>query len=95
MKHIPIRTCIATRQKYPKYELIRITCDKDGHLFLDKKQNLPGRGCYIFPNLENVNIIIKKHGRLLSKALRKNFSDIELKKLEQELIAYINENYTH
>ncbi|MCX8035133.1 MAG: YlxR family protein [Candidatus Dojkabacteria bacterium] len=95
MEHIPIRTCIATRKKYPKYELIRIACDKNGNLSLDKKQNLPGRGCYIFPDLESINIIMKKHGRLLSKSLRKNFSDIELKKLELELVAYINENHTH
>ncbi|WP_457570515.1 YlxR family protein [Desulfovulcanus sp.] len=47
-KHIPIRTCVICRQKYPKQELVRFTCPETGtELQIDPIGKNPGRGFYV------------------------------------------------
>ncbi len=46
-KHVPMRTCIACRQKRPKRELVRIVRTPEGSLELDPKGKRSGRGAYL------------------------------------------------
>ena len=47
MKKIPIRTCVVSRESYPKSELIRIVKNKEGKVFIDSSGKANGRGAYI------------------------------------------------
>ena len=48
-KHVPLRTCIACRQKRPKRELIRVVRTSAGALEVDPKGKRAGRGAYLCP----------------------------------------------
>jgi uncharacterized protein len=46
-KHIPLRTCIACREKKSKRELLRIVRTTEGAIQVDDTGKLNGRGAYI------------------------------------------------
>lgn len=46
MSHIPIRSCVACRAKFPKRELLRIVRSPEGDVFFDKTGKSDGRGLY-------------------------------------------------
>ena len=46
-KHVPQRTCIACRQKRPKWELIRIVRTPQGVIEVDMRGKKAGRGAYL------------------------------------------------
>lgn len=46
MKKVPIRTCVVTREKFPKKELIRVV-EFEGNVSVDVTGKANGRGCYL------------------------------------------------
>ncbi len=48
-KHIPIRQCIACRERRPKRELLRVVLTEAGPV-LDPTGRKPGRGAYVCPD---------------------------------------------
>ena len=46
-KHVPLRSCIACREKLPKRELIRLVRTPEGTLEIDPKGKRAGRGAYV------------------------------------------------
>lgn len=54
-KKIPMRTCVITKEKLPKKELIRIVRNKDGEVFVDDTGKQNGKGVYLKRDLEVVN----------------------------------------
>jgi hypothetical protein len=72
-----LRTCIVSRQKKPKKELIRVAISNQGVISLDLEQKLPGRGAYFILNNENLLLIQQK--KLLDKKL-KSFVDEKIYK---------------
>lgn len=63
VKKIPMRSCIVTKEKLPKKELIRIVRTPDGNVIIDESGKSNGRGAYLKRDLE----VIKKAQK--SKAL--------------------------
>ena len=51
-KRIPLRTCVVTKEQFPKQELLRIVKDKEGNVSVDLTGKLNGRGAYIKKDLE-------------------------------------------
>ena len=47
MKKIPLRTCVVTKEKLPKRELIRVVRTPDGEVVIDETGKLNGRGTYL------------------------------------------------
>ena len=47
MKKIPTRTCIITKEKLPKQELIRVVRTPEGSVVVDTTGKLNGRGAYL------------------------------------------------
>ena len=45
--HHPIRTCVSCSKKKNKDELIRLSLDQEGNLFIDISGSNMGRGVYI------------------------------------------------
>jgi predicted RNA-binding protein YlxR (DUF448 family) len=56
IKKVPLRTCVITKEKYPKGELIRVVKDNTGNIFIDKTGKANGRGAYLKKDIE----VIKK-----------------------------------
>ena len=54
-KKIPMRTCVVTKEKLPKKELIRIVRNKDGEVSVDETGKQNGKGVYLKRDLEVVN----------------------------------------
>ena len=46
-KHVPLRSCIACRERYPKRDLVRIVRTPEGTIEIDLKGKRAGRGAYL------------------------------------------------
>lgn len=46
-KKIPCRTCVVTREKFPKKELIRVVRTPEGEIIIDLTGKANGRGAYL------------------------------------------------
>lgn len=66
-KKIPMRTCVITKEKLPKKELIRIVRNKDGEVFVDETGKLNGKGVYLKKDLEVINKA--KNNKILNRYL--------------------------
>ena len=56
MKHTPLRTCLVTREKFPKEQLLRVVKTKDDTIIFDPTGKMNGRGAYIKKDID----VIKK-----------------------------------
>ena len=71
-KHIPISTCVYTRTKASKYDMIRLTLENDTYV-VDDNMVKKGRGIYIYP--------CEKVKEILYKNKKYNISDLEKEKI--------------
>lgn len=51
-KKIPYRTCIITKEKVPKQDLIRVVRTPEGKIVIDQTGKVNGRGAYLKKDLE-------------------------------------------
>ena len=66
-KKIPMRTCIITKEKLEKKELLRIVRTPDGNIIVDASSKANGRGVYLKKNIE---VIIKaEKSKILERIL--------------------------
>ena len=82
IRKIPMRSCVVTREKYPKGELIRVVRTPEGSVVIDETGKQNGRGAYLKKDLAVIekaekNKILNKH---LEIDISKEIFD-ELKKL--------------
>ena len=47
MKKIPMRSCVITKEKLPKCELIRVVRTTDNNVIIDTTGKVNGRGAYL------------------------------------------------
>lgn len=59
VKKIPMRTCVVTKEKYPKSELLRIVRTPIGEVKIDTTGKLNGHGAYIKKDIEVLEKAIK------------------------------------
>ena len=72
-RKIPLRTCVVTKETYPKQELLRIVRNKEGQVFVDETGKLNGKGAYIKKDIEVLNKAIKTN--ILEKKLECKIDD--------------------
>ena len=65
-KKIPMRSCVVTREKLPKQELLRIVKTTDNTVVADISGKINGRGAYIKKDIDVLtkamnNKILEKH----------------------------------
>lgn len=60
VKKIPLRTCVITREKLPKKDLLRIVHTPEGNVFVDETGKMNGRGAYIKKDLQVLEQARKK-----------------------------------
>lgn len=51
-KKIPLRTCVITKEKLPKAELIRVVRTPEGNVIIDTTGKANGRGAYLKRDIE-------------------------------------------
>ena len=73
MKKVPMRSCVVTKEKLPKNELLRIVRGTDGSVFVDLTGKVNGRGAYIKKELD---VLVKaKKNKILERHLEVNIPD--------------------
>lgn len=72
-KKIPMRTCVVTKEKLEKKELIRIVRNNEGKVFIDETGKQNGRGAYLKKDSE----VIKKaqKNKILDRILETTIPD--------------------
>ena len=65
IRKVPLRTCLVSREKLPKQELIRIVKDNNNNVFIDLTGKQNGHGAYL---KKDISILDKSQK---SKALDK------------------------
>lgn len=60
VKKIPLRTCIVTKEKLPKQELLRIVRTPEGSVVVDETGKMNGRGAYIKRDVSILELAKKK-----------------------------------
>ena len=72
-KKIPLRTCVITKEKLPKQELIRVVKDNENNVFIDLTGKSNGRGAYIKRDINVLETAIKT--KALSRQLEVEIPD--------------------
>ena len=67
MKKIPLRTCVVTREKLEKKDLIRVVRTPNGEVVIDETGKLNGRGAYLKKDIDEINKAEKN--KILNKHL--------------------------
>lgn len=86
VKKIPMRSCVITREKCEKRELLRIVKDKDGVVSVDLTGKMNGRGAYIKKDLE----VLEKAKK--TKALEKHLETSIPDSIYESIEKIIKEN---
>ena len=83
VKKIPMRTCVVTREKLPKQELIRVVRTPDGNVLVDKTLKANGRGAYLKNDLEVFERAYKS--KILDRILEVEVPEEVFKELKENL----------
>ena len=79
-RKVPLRTCVVTKEKYEKKDLIRIVKDNTGKVFVDLTSKANGRGAYI---KKDIDVLSKaKQSKVLDKHLEITIPDEIYEELE-------------
>ena len=78
MKKIPMRTCVVSREKLPKKELIRIVVN-NGEVIVDETGKVNGHGCYLKKDKDV--ILTAKNKKILNKVLETEVNEEVFEKL--------------
>ena len=83
MKKIPMRSCVITKEKLPKKELIRIVRTPDGEIVVDEIGKVNGRGAYLKKDIEVINKA--KLSKALDRILEVEIPDSVYTLLEEKI----------
>ena len=89
MKKIPMRTCVVTKEKYEKKELIRIVRTPEGIVEVDETGKKNGKGAYIKLSKEVIDKARKN--KAIDRALEVDVPESIYKELEK-IIERMDEN---
>ena len=80
-KKIPMRSCVVTREKLPKQELVRVVRTPDGNVIVDVTGKANGRGAYLKKDLS----VFEKayNSKVLNKILEVDVPDSVFDELKE------------
>ena len=82
-RKIPERSCVVTKEKLPKSELLRIVKNNEGKVFVDVTGKANGRGAYICNSADCLAKAIKNKG--LERSLKSQIPEDVSARLKEEL----------
>ena len=80
-RKIPLRTCVVTREKIEKKDLIRVVKNNENEVFVDETGKANGRGAYIKKDIETLEKAKKTNA--LGRHLEINIPDEVYEELER------------
>ena len=80
----PQRMCVVCRNMFPKEDLLRVVCNKDGIVSVDITGKAQGRGAYVCNNKDCREKLVKS--RALSRAFHCEVSAEIINNVMKELI---------
>ncbi|HCJ32617.1 MAG TPA: DUF448 domain-containing protein [Firmicutes bacterium] len=80
-KKIPLRTCVVTKEKLEKKDLIRVVKNNENEVFVDLTGKANGRGAYIKRDIDVLSRARKS--KILDKHLETTIDDSVYEKLEE------------
>ncbi len=89
---ISLRTCIVTRMRHNKSDLVRIVLHYD-RVQVESKETLPGRGVYLTPKLEIFEEAIKKNKISVNLKMKRKLSKDEVENLRKEFVQVLNSKF--
>lgn len=81
MKKIPMRSCVVTKEKLPKQELVRVVRTPEGNVIVDLSGKANGRGAYVKKSLEVIQKARKS--KILDKSLETTIGEEIYDELEK------------
>ena len=84
-RHIPLRSCVACRDKRPKRELLRVVALPEGGAQVDASGRLNGRGAYVCAGCAGTADALRP-GRL-ARALRADIDNGQWRRIAADLSA--------
>lgn len=72
-RKVPLRTCVVTKEKLEKKDLLRVVKNNEGEVFVDETGKANGRGAYIKKDIETLEKAIKS--KALDRHLETTISD--------------------
>ena len=72
-KKVPMRTCVVTKEKFPKSELVRVLRTPEGNVILDLTLKANSRGAYLKKDKDVINKA--KKTKILNKMLETDIKD--------------------
>ena len=82
-RKLPQRMCVGCRMMKNKRELIRVVRTPEGDVLIDRTGKKSGRGAYICPDIECLNLAVK--GKRLQKALQQEVGQEVLDLIREQL----------
>jgi uncharacterized protein len=82
-RKLPMRSCIVTKEKLPKKELVRVVRDKEGNVTVDLSGKANGRGAYLKKDIKVIEDAFKR------KVLDRHLEVIVPIEIKDELIKSI------
>ncbi|WP_088414122.1 YlxR family protein [Mycobacteroides saopaulense] len=64
----PVRTCVGCRRRELAADLLRVVAADDGHVVVDLRHRLPGRGAWLHRSTQCYQLAVKR--RAFARALR-------------------------
>ena len=89
-KKIPMRQCVACREKKEKYALARVVRTPEGEVMYDSRGKVSGRGAYVCRDLKCLEKAVRS--RALARALECDIPDEAFDALRRQLEADEKEN---
>lgn len=83
-RKIPMRSCVVTREKLEKKDLLRVVRTPEGNVIVDDTLKANGRGAYLKKDLEVINKA--KNSKILEKHLEVKVPSV----IYDELISKLN-----
>lgn len=81
IKKIPLRSCVVTKEKLPKKDLLRVVRTPEGGVIVDLSGKANGRGAYIKKDLEVLNKARKS--KILERRLECTIDEDLYKEIEK------------
>ena len=75
-----MRSCVVTKEKLPKQELVRVVRTPEGNVIVDTSGKANGRGAYVKKDIEVINKARKS--KVLERVLEVSISDEVYEELE-------------
>ena len=83
----PVRTCLGTRQRFAKGDLVRLVRAPDGRVLVDRWQTVPGRGAYVSYDRQAIEQVVRR--KAFGRAFKASVVPIDGDALARDIVEAI------